>query len=118
MAIEKMETRVGPVFIIRPDDDTTSAYLRGKVGSLASVTRPAEFLRAAMAGNRFGLATDGATLSLEDDAETVNLTLRLDAAYLSDEAGTTRAVDRFASVLRVWQERLSTYIPEAAEEVK
>ena len=45
MAVETLQTRVGQIHVIRPDDDPETVYLR-----------------AALAGNRFGLGTNGAVL--------------------------------------------------------
>lgn len=116
MAVEKIQTRVGEIAVVRPDDDAETVYLRAAVGTVADRLQPARFLADALEGNRFGLGTDGATLSLGSDETTVYLTLRLEADAVSEPAGLEAALQAFADVLTRWQDRLALYGREPAEE--
>lgn len=108
MAVETLDTRVGTIFVIRPEDDAETVYLRAEVGTVAELRNPAHYLRAAMAGNRFGLGTNGAVLSLgEDEAGTVYLTQRRAAADVADDATREAALQPFAAALESWRNRLA-----------
>ncbi len=107
MAIENIQTRVGEIALIRPDDDTEVAYLRATVGTIGNLRDPAHFLREAFAGNRFGLQTNGATLSLGSDAAgTVYLTLRTEVASIDSPESLDTVLQLFTSALIRWRERL------------
>lgn len=120
MAVETLETRVGEIRVIRPDDDPETAYLRAEVGSVDRLADPAHYLRAALAGNRFGLGTNGAVLSLGDDENpTVYLTQRIPAEVAEAPEALDAALRPFAAALFRWRERLGlegTVPADAAEE--
>ena len=50
MAVESLETRVGTIYVVRPDDDAQNAYVQAEVGTVAGLRNPAHDLRAALAG--------------------------------------------------------------------
>ena len=107
MAVETLQTRVGEIHVIRPDDDPETVYLRAAVGPVAGLADPAHYLRAALAGNRFGLGTNGAVLSLGDDADgTVYLTQRTSAEVSASPETLEAALQPFAAALVRWRERL------------
>ena len=107
MAVETLQTRVGEIHVIRPDDDPETVYLRAEVGSAAELANPAHYLRAALAGNRFGLGTNGAVLSLGDDEKaTVYLTQRMTADIAATPEALEAALQPFAAALVRWRERL------------
>ena len=120
MAVETLQTRVGQIHVIRPDDDPETVYLRAEVGSAAELANPAHYLRAALAGNRFGLGTNGAVLSLgEDEAATIYLTQRTTADVADSPESLEAALQPFAAALFRWRERLGLEgkkPDEAAEE--
>ena len=107
MAVETLQTRVGEIHVIRPDDDPETVYLRATVGPVAGLSNPAHYLRAALAGNRFGLGTNGAVLSLGDDEKaTVYLTQRTTADVAASPDRLEAALQPFAAALFRWRERL------------
>jgi len=116
MAIETLQTRVGEIHVIRPDDDPDTVFLRAEVGSAAALATPAHFLRAALAGNRFGLGTNGAVLSLGDDeAATVYLTQRTTADVAGSPDMLEAALQPFAAALLRWRGRLDLEAKKTAE---
>ena len=99
MAVETLQTRVGQIHVIRPDDDPETVYLR-----------------AALAGNRFGLGTNGAVLSLgEDEAATIYLTQRTTADVADSPESLEAALQPFAAALFRWRERLGLEGKKPAE---
>ena len=116
MAVETLQTRVGQIHVIRPDDDPETVYLRAEVGSAAELANPAHYLRAALAGNRFGLGTNGAVLSLgEDEAATIYLTQRTTADVADSPESLEAALQPFAAALCRWRERLGLEGKKPAE---
>ena len=116
MAVETLQTRVGQIHVIRPDDDPETVYLRAEVGSAAELANPAHYLRAALAGNRFGLGTNGAVLSLgEDEAATIYLTQRTTAAVADSPESLEAALQPVAAALFRWRERLGLEGKKPAE---
>ena len=119
MAVTTLETRVGKIHVVRPDDNPDLVYLRAEVGSAAELAAPAHFLRAALAGNRFGLQTGGGTLSLgPDETPVIYLTLRTTAEVADDPAALEAELQGFAATLHLWRERfdLEAKMPVAEEE--
>ena len=116
MAVETLQTRVGEIHVIRPDDDPETVYLRAEVGSAAGLADPAHYLRAAFAGNRFGLGTNGAVLSLGDDEDgTVYLTQRTTADVADSPDMLEAALQPFAAALLRWRERLDLEAKKPAD---
>ncbi len=108
MAVEELQTRVGPIYLIRSEDAFRIAYVRGAVGTIGNLRDPAHFLREALAGNRFRLETNGATLSLGSDEEgTIHLTQCVPMEWVNDSALLEVTLQPFCAALVRWRERLA-----------
>ena len=110
MAVETLQTRVGQIHVIRPDDDPETVYLRAEVGSAAELANPAHYLRAALAGNRFGLGT-----IIEITGGGADLTQRTTADVADSPESLEAALQPFAAALFRWRERLGLEGKKPAE---
>ena len=117
MRFEKVSTAAGEIAVVRPEaGDEGGAYLRAEIGSLAGLAAKSVFIYSALAGNFFYRDTDGAVISLDDANERAYLTERCDDAALDSESARAALVNDFASVLRVWRERLESGKTAAGKE--
>ena len=95
--------------------DTGAFYCRALIGSFGDGMCPCKFAEAALKGNFFWQATDGATLSLNEQENAVYLTDRFDKNAFEDEAAFTEYLNDFLQCVYDWQVRLenSTTAKEA-----
>lgn len=80
---------------------------RGLVGNLDGIVDLPGCLEALLEGNYLWGGTNGATLSLREDA--VYLTDCLPAAYFADRQVLEDYVEEFLHFLRLWRERMNLY---------
>jgi len=90
-----------------PGVDTGVCYCRAAVGALGEKACPASFAEAALKGDFFWRATDGATLSLNTLENAIYLTDRFDFDAFEDEAAFADYINGFQRTLYDWQERLA-----------
>ena len=96
-----------------PGSVTNEVYCRGCVGELGERPCPASFAEAALMGNFFWRATEGATLSLNETEHAIYLTDRFDAGAFADETALENYANDFLRTLRDWQGRLETSLETA-----
>ena len=87
--------------------NTGACYCRAEVGKLGEKACPASFAEAALKGNFFWRATDGATLSLSTSENAVYLTDRFDDNAFEDETAFADYINGFLRTLYDWTERLT-----------
>ena len=87
---------------------TGACYCRAEVGALGEKACPASFAEAALKGNFFWRATDGATLALNTSDNAIYLTDRFDEDAFEDETAFADYINGFLRTLHDWQERLTT----------
>ena len=87
---------------------TGACYCRAEVGALGDKPCPESFAEAALRGNFFWRATDGATISLNTSDNAIYLTDRFDEDAFEDETAFADYINGFLRTLYDWQERLST----------
>ena len=98
------ETPFGDLTFVVSSLDQEFIWLRTEVGELGKIPDRAAFERELLVGNRFGLLTGGAVLSLAGDR--VYLTARLDDDDLVSGAALKQVVAAFIETLRAWRTRL------------
>ena len=111
-----MDIHETPIDFFALEDDTGTAYCRALVGSCGDSPCPVSFAEAALRGNFFWRATDGATLSLNESENAIYLTDRFDDTAFEDEGAFGAYIDGFLRMLQDWKARLATTI--SAEEVQ
>ena len=87
--------------------DTGACYCRAEVGELGDKSCPTDFAEAALRGNFFWRATDGATLSLNTSDNAIYLTDRFDENAFEDETPFADYINGFLRTLSDWQKRLA-----------
>ena len=95
-----------PWDVFAPGSVTNEVYCRGCVGELGDRPCPASFAEAALMGNFFWRATEGATLSLNEAEHAIYLTDRFDAGAFTDETALENYTNDFLRTLHDWQGRL------------
>ena len=90
-----------------PNEASGVCYCRAEVGSLGDKECPAGFAEAALMGNFFWRATNGATLSLNKKDNAIFFTDRFDLGAFEDEKAFTNYLNGFLRTLYDWHERLS-----------
>ncbi len=103
------------LFFFETEGDTGAFYCRALIGSFGDGKCPGVFAEAALKGNFFWQATDGATLSLNEQENAVYLTDRFDKDAFVDEAAFKDYLNGFLQSVYDWQVRLenSTTTKEA-----
>jgi len=99
------------------NDDTETAYCRALIGQFGDAECPGEFAEAALMANFFWRATEGATLSLNEQENAVYLTDRFDEGAFKDEDAFTDYINTFLRNVYDWQLHLNDY-NNAKEETK
>ncbi|MBQ6472863.1 MAG: type III secretion system chaperone [Victivallales bacterium] len=102
-----------PLTFFVPDGFAASAYCRALVASLDKAALPGKFAEAALRGNFFWRATNGATISLNESENAIYLTDRFDEAAFEDSQALSAYIDEFLTVLRSWKNRLDACLPPA-----
>ena len=100
-----------------PDIKTAPVYCRALIGNLGNSECPGDFAEAALAANFFWRATEGATLSLNEQENAVYLTDRFDEGAFEDEKAFTDYINTFLRNVYDWQLHLANYI-NATEAMK
>ena len=95
-----------------PGGDSGVAYCRALVGKLEERECPADFAEAALRGNFFWRATDGAVISLNLDENAIYMTDRFDEGAFEDDAAFRNYINGFLRTLFDWQERLEISLAE------
>ena len=88
------------------DGDTGAFYCRAMIGSFGNGACPCEFAEDALMGNFFWRGTEGATLSLNENENSVYLTDRFDKNAFPDEASFAEYINGFLRSVFDWQARL------------
>ena len=92
--------------------NTQVCYCRARIGELGERKCPVGFAEAALKGNFFWQATNGATISLDTSENAVYLTDRFDEGAFEDEDAFRDYLDGFLRTLFDWQERFDTFASE------
>ncbi len=100
-----------------PNSDTAPAYCRALIGKLGNNECPGDLAEAALMANFFWRATEGATLSLNEQENAVYLTDRFDEEAFEDEDSFTDYINTFLRNVYDWQLHLANY-SDAKEETK
>ena len=87
--------------------DHGACYCRAMVAELGDKECPTAFAEAALKGNFFWRATDGATLSLNASDNAIYLTDRFDENAFEDETAFADYFNGFLRTLYDWRERLT-----------
>ena len=95
-----------------PGGNSGVAYCRALVGKLDARECPADFAEAALRGNFFWRATDGAVISLNLDENAIYMTDRFDEGAFEDDAAFRNYINGFLRTLFDWQERLEISLAE------
>ena len=94
------------------DGNAHACFCRARIGELGDRKCPVGFAEAALKGNFFWQATDGATISLNTKENAVYLTDRFDEGAFEDEDAFRDYLDGFLRALFDWRERFDTYAQE------
>ena len=105
------------LLFFRPDGDTATAYCRALIGKFGDAECPGDFAEAALMANFFWRATEGATLSLNEQENAVYLTDRFDEEAFEDEKAFADYINTFLRNVYDWQQHLANYI-NATEAMK
>ncbi len=100
-----------------PNIETAPVYCRALIGNFGNNECPGDFAEAALAANFFWRATEGATLSLNEQENAVYLTDRFDEEAFEDEKAFTDYIITFLRNVYDWQLHLANYI-SATEAMK
>ena len=98
-----------PLSFFAANGDTNEAYCRALVGKTEGAC-PAGFAEAALMGNFFWRATEGATLSLDEKENAIYLTDRFDEGAFEEEAAFTDYVNELLRTVQDWRSRLESYL--------
>ena len=93
-----------------PNGDTGTAYCRALIGKFGDAECPGDFAEAALMANFFWRATEGATLSLNEQENAVYLTDRFDEGAFEDKNAFTDYINTFLRNVYDWQLHLNDYI--------
>ena len=93
-----------------PQGDTGTAYCRALIGKFGDNECPGDFAEAALNANFFWRATEGATLSLNEQENAVYLTDRFDEGAFEDESAFTDYINTFLRNIYDWQLHIDDYI--------
>lgn len=88
----------------------STIYCRARVGALGEAECPAAFAEAALMGNFFWRATEGATLSWNETENAIYLTDRFDEGAMADAKALANYADGFLRTLHDWRARLQSYL--------
>ena len=97
---------------------SAAGYCRAKVIDLGGAEVSAAFAEAALRGNFFWRATNGAVLSLNEKEGAVYLTDRFDEGAFADEDSFADYVDGFMRTRLDWQLRLDAEFAAARKEAQ
>ncbi|MBP5640990.1 MAG: type III secretion system chaperone [Victivallales bacterium] len=100
-----------------PNIETAPVYCRALIGSFGKSECPGDFAEAALTANFFWRATEGATLSLNEQENAVYLTDRFDEEAFENEKAFTDYINTFLRNVYDWQLHLANYI-NATEAMK
>ena len=100
-----------------PNIEMAPVYCRALIGNLGNSECPSDFAEAALIANFFWRATEGATLSLNEQENAVYLTDRFDEEAFEDEKAFTDYINTFLRNVYDWQLHFANYI-DAKEETK
>ena len=100
-----------------PNTETAPVYCRALIGNFGNSECSGDFAEAALAANFFWRATEGATLSLNEQENAVYLTDRFDEEAFEDEKAFTDYINTFLRNVYDWQLHLANYI-NATEAMK
>ena len=92
-----------------PNGDTGTAYCRALIGKFGDAECPGDFAEAALTANFFWRATEGATLSLNEQENAVYLTDRFDEGAFEDESAFTDYINTFLRNVYDWQLHIDDY---------
>ena len=92
-----------------PQGDTGAAYCRALIGKFGDSECPGAFAEAALMANFFWRATEGATLSFNEQENAVYLTDRFDEGAFEDESAFTDYINTFLRNVYDWQLHIDDY---------
>lgn len=111
-----LDNSIAPLYFFAVDGVSSPCYCRACVASLGATPCPLSFAEAALKGNFFWRATDGAVLSLDTAKNAIYLTDRFDEGAFANEAALASYADNFLRTLHDWRSRLETAL--AGKEVQ
>ncbi len=100
-----------------PNDDAGTAYCRARIGTFNDGGCSGDFAEAALMANFFWRATEGATLSFNEQENAVYLTDRFDQGAFEDENAFTDYLNMFLRNVYDWQQQMDDAI-HAKETIK
>jgi len=100
------------LFFFSAGGHSAAAYCRTTVAELGETAFPSAFAEEALTGNFFWRGTNGAVLSLNEEANAIYLTDRFDEGAFEDESAFGEYIEGFLATLGDWRARLSLYVPE------